>query len=99
MWLGKLLQKRNIEKLQGLLILIRGDRMSMFLTDPDCVRQREYANIPAWHDKGYLGKGLSVFCDDVGGSHVAIVADIIQTILPKAAVYTGGIGYTQKSGK
>lgn len=73
--------------------------MNMFLTDPDCIRQRAYVNIPAWHDKGYLGDGLSIFCDDVGGSHVAIVADIIQTILPKARVYTGGISYMQKSGK
>ena len=71
--------------------------MGRFLTDPDCIRQREYVNISAWHDKGYLGKGLSVFCDDVGGSHVAIVADIIRTILPKSTVYTGNIGYTQKA--
>ena len=40
-----------------------------------------------------------MFCDDVGGSHVAIVADIIQTILPKAKVYTGNIGYIQKNGE
>ncbi|HHX36489.1 MAG TPA: hypothetical protein GX717_00735 [Clostridiaceae bacterium] len=59
--------------------------------------QRKYVNIPEWHEKGYLGQGLSVFCDDVGGSHVAIVADIIQTILPKARVYTGGISYVQKN--
>jgi hypothetical protein len=71
--------------------------MGMFLTDADCIRQREYVNIPAWHEKGYLGQGLSVFCDDVGGNHVSIVADIIQTILPKARIYTGSIGYTQKS--
>lgn len=73
--------------------------MGMFLTDPDCVRQREYVNIPTWHEKGYTGEGLGVFCDDVGGGHAAIVADIIQTILPKAKVYTGSIGYTQKQGK
>ena len=73
--------------------------MSRFKTDPDCIKQRAYVNIPAWHDKGYLGDGLSVFCDDVGGSHVSIVADIIQVILPKAEIYTGSIGYIQKSGE
>ncbi len=73
--------------------------MSMFETDPDCIRQREYVNIPAWHEKMYSGEGLTVFCDDVGGNHVAIVADIIQTILPEAKVYTGSIGYVQKSGE
>ncbi len=73
--------------------------MGLFLTDADCIRQREYVNIPAWHEAGYLGEGLSVFCDDVGGNHVAIVADIIQTILPKAKVYTGNIGYIQKGGE
>ena len=72
--------------------------MGLFLTDADCIRQRAYVNIPSWHDREYLGEGLNVFCDDVGGNHVAIVADIIQTILPKAKVYTGGIGYTQKQG-
>lgn len=73
--------------------------MGLFQTDPDCIKQRAYVNIPSWHEKGYIGEGLSVFCDDVGGSHVAIVADIIQTILPKARIYTGGISYIQKSGQ
>lgn len=72
--------------------------MGLFLTDADCIRQRKYVNIPAWHDKGYTGEGLGVFCDDVGGSHAERVAAIIQTILPKATVLTGSIGHSQKGG-
>ena len=71
--------------------------MGLFLTDADCIRQREYVSIPEWHSKGFLGDRLNVFCDDVGGNHVSIVADILQVILPKAKIYTGSIGYTQKS--
>lgn len=73
--------------------------MSMFLNDPDCIRQREYVNIPTWHEKGHLGEGLNVFCDDVGGGHVAIVRDIIRTILPKSTIYTGSISFTQSEGE
>lgn len=72
--------------------------MGMFLTDADCIRQREYVNIPAWHKSGYKGKGLNIFCDDVSGNHVESVADIIQTILPEAKIYTGNIGYIEKGG-
>lgn len=69
--------------------------MSMFQTDPDCIRQREYVNIPAWHKAGFTGKGVNILCDDVGGNHVANVKEIIQVILPDAVIYTGGINYTK----
>ena len=65
--------------------------MGMFLTDANCIAQRKYVNLPAW-DK-YDGNGLSIFCDDVGADHAPCVVDIIQTILPKAKVYSGNIGY------
>lgn len=63
--------------------------MGRFSTDPDCIKQREYLNIPPWHKAGYLGQGLTVFCDDNSPDHRAIVADMIQTILPQAKVLTG----------
>lgn len=69
--------------------------MSKFLTEPECVDQREYANIPAWQQAGYTGKGLSVFLDDVDSNHVGVVGDIIQVILPDVKIYSGSIGYSQ----
>ena len=72
--------------------------MGLFETDKCCIDQRKYVNIPAWHNEGYLGQGLNVFCDDVGGNHTSIVVDIIQTILPKASIYTGNISYTTSGG-
>lgn len=73
--------------------------MGRFSTDPDCVKQREYLNIPAWHDAGYLGQGLTIFCDDNSPEHREIVADMIQTILPEAKVLTGTISNTIERGK
>lgn len=69
--------------------------MGRFETDPDCRLQREYVNIPAWHEAGWTGKGLTVFCDDVQKNHHAeLVKDIVQTILPEARVFSGAIGYS-----
>lgn len=73
--------------------------MSKFLIDEECIAQREYVNIPRWHQAGYTGKGITVFCDDVGDNHAECVADIIQVILPDAKIYTGSIGYSQQGGK
>lgn len=67
--------------------------MSMFQTDPDCISQREYVNIPEWHKAGFTGRGINVFCDDVGGNHAENVKEIIQVILPDAIIYTGSINY------
>ena len=67
--------------------------MSGFLTDENCIAQREFVGIPAWHEAGYLGEGVNVFCDDAGGSHAESVADIFRVGLPKANVYTGHINY------
>lgn len=73
--------------------------MSLFEIDGACIKQREYVNIPAWHNKGYTGEGITVFCDDTKTQHHAEkVADIMQIILPKARVLTGNIGYTIKDG-
>lgn len=67
--------------------------------DKDFEKQLNYAGIPAWHEKGYKGKGITVFMDDVGGSHVANTAGVVvRTILPEAEIYTGGIEYTIKNG-
>ncbi len=65
--------------------------MGLFQTDPDCIAQRAFVNIPAWNR--YTGRGLTVFCDDIEESHVGKIADIIQTILPEATVYTGWIEF------
>ncbi|MDF3000900.1 MAG: hypothetical protein K0Q48_1019 [Bacillota bacterium] len=68
--------------------------MGRFVTDPECILQREFVNIPAWHKAGHTGKGLTVFCDDVQKNHHAeLVKDIVQTILPEARVLSGAIGY------
>lgn len=77
----------------------KGDYMSLFEIDKECIKQREYVNIPAWHDAGYLGEGLTIFCDDTEKDHHdECVADIIQVGLPMAKVLTGSIGYTIKNG-
>lgn len=65
--------------------------------DKDFEKQLEYCNIPAWHEAGYRGQGMAVFCDDVGGGHAANVANVVQTILPEAQVFTGSIGLRIKS--
>jgi hypothetical protein len=70
--------------------------MGMFAWDKDCIAQRTYVNLPLW-DK-YDGEGLSIFCDDVDTSHTENVKDIIQTILPKAAIRSGEIGYVKNAG-
>lgn len=74
--------------------------MGLFLTDPKCIKQREIVNIPAWHEHGYLGEGLVIFHDDLGKtSHNDCCVDIIQTILPKAMVYSGSIASYVSNGK
>lgn len=66
--------------------------------DKDFEKQIEYVGIPAWHEKGYKGKGITVFMDDVGGNHVVNTAEVVvKTILPEATVYTGGIEYEIKN--
>ncbi len=71
--------------------------MGLFLTDGRCIYQRNYVNIPEWHEKGYLGEGLNIFHDDLGQtSHNDVCVDMMQTILPLAKIYSGGIGsYTE----
>lgn len=64
----------------------------------DFEKQLEYCNVPAWRKKGWVGEGITVFCDDVGGGHAANVANVIQTILPSAKVLTGSVGVRIKSG-
>ena len=71
--------------------------MGMFLTDANCINQRKFVNLPSW-DK-YDGEGISIFCDDAGGDHAECTKDIVQTILPKAKVYTGNIGYQKITDK
>lgn len=71
--------------------------MGMFLTDPGCVAQRKYVNLSAW-DK-YDGDGLVIFHDDAGDeNHIGCCKDILHTLLPKATVYSGGIGYSVSDG-
>ena len=72
---------------------------SMFKRDPDCIAQREYVNVPAWHRAGHTGRGINVFCDDADKTHAESVADIVQTILPDANVYYGNIGSRPEGGQ
>ena len=67
--------------------------MGLFEKDLACIAQREFVNIPAWQQ--YSGKGLCIFCDDIEENHVSKIADIIQTILPEATIYTGWIEFTK----
>ena len=67
--------------------------MGLFETDAKCIKQREYVNIPAWQNAGYLGEGITIFHDDVDRVHSECCVDIIQTILPKAKIYSGSIRY------
>lgn len=72
--------------------------MGRFVTDPECIAQRAYVNIPEWHAAGYKGAGQTVFCDDVQkNSHYLLVKDIVETILPEVRVLTGNIGYRIRS--
>jgi hypothetical protein len=73
--------------------------MGYFLTHEGSIRQRKYISIPKWHEKGYKGKGIAVFHDDVEASHSEACVDIIQTILPEARVLSGGISYATKGGE
>lgn len=68
--------------------------------DKDFEKQLSYVGVPAWHEKGYKGRGLTVFCDDVSKeNHYGYVKMILETILPEATVLTGGIEYIIKSGE
>lgn len=73
--------------------------MSKFAIDENHIKQKVFVGIPNWHGKGLNGKGLTVFCDDVGGGHAGLVANTVRNVLPQARVLTGGIGYTQKQGE
>ncbi len=74
--------------------------MGKFFSDPDCIKQRDYVNIPVWHKAGCTGRELTVFCDDVlKNSHAELVKDIVQVILPDAVVLSGAIGYVIKNGE
>lgn len=68
--------------------------MGMFLTDPKCIKQRGYVNIPSWNK--YDGEGLVIFHDDVDNVHSECCADIIKTILPRATVLQGSINFVSK---
>lgn len=72
--------------------------MSKFRLDAQYIAWRELVNIHRWHQVGYCGRHLAVFCDDVGGNHVELVADILETILPGAKIYTGHLNYHQRNG-
>lgn len=72
--------------------------MSAFKEQPEYIRLRRFAGVDRWHDAGYLGQSLRIFCDDVGGSHVDHVADILAVLLPEAEIFTGGIGYRVQYG-
>jgi len=65
--------------------------MGMFLTDLNCIKQREYVNLPEWNK--YTGKGLTIFHDDVDVNHSATCVDIIQTIHPDAKILEGGFEF------
>jgi hypothetical protein len=68
--------------------------------DVEFKRQMEYCNIPAWHEKGYTGKGITVFMDDLTErNHNKLTQMVVQTILPDALVLTGTIGTTIVEGK
>lgn len=71
--------------------------MGLFLTDEKCIRQRQYVNIPQWHEAGYKGKELTIFHDDVNDTHSECCVDIIQTILPEARVLSGRIENMQRN--
>jgi hypothetical protein len=67
--------------------------------DKDFEKQLEHVGVPAWHEKGIKGKGITVFCDDISNpSHYEYVKMIIETILPEATVLTGNIEYQIKDG-
>lgn len=67
--------------------------MSAFKEKEEYYRLREIVGIENWHQVGYQGKGLSIFCDDVGGNHAEGVVNILEVILPKAQIYSGRICY------
>ena len=68
--------------------------MSMFLRDPKCIKQREFVGIPAYHEAGFLGEGITIFHDDISKNHSECCVDIMEVILPKAKVMQGRIAYT-----
>ena len=46
-----------------------------------------------------MGEGLTIFHDDLGNTaHNGACVDIIQTILPLAKIYSGGIGGATNKG-
>lgn len=74
--------------------------MGYFETSLSCINQRKYVNIPAWHEHGFTGKGLTIFHDDLGKtSHNQNCVDIIQTILPDARVLSGSISCSTANGE
>ena len=73
--------------------------MGYFETSLKCIAQRKFVNIPAWHEHGFTGKGITIFHDDLGEtSHNACCKDVIQTILPDARVLSGSISWHYKDG-
>ena len=80
----------------AIIVSTGGTYMGMFLTDEGCRAQRAYVNLSAW-DR-YDGSGIVIFCDDADDNHAECVQDIIATILPKATIYTGSIGYLSNGG-
>ncbi|QOX65058.1 S8/S53 family peptidase [Anoxybacterium hadale] len=72
--------------------------MSAFEQQLEYVKLRHMTGIDRWHDAGYLGQDLKIFCDDVGGKHVEHVVDILEVIVPEAEILTGKIGYRIRYG-
>jgi hypothetical protein len=74
--------------------------MGLYLTDANCIKQREYVNIPEWNKSGYLGDNITICHFDTGfTSHSECCADIIQTILPNARVFETSLTYSAKDNK
>lgn len=70
--------------------------MGLFLTDENCIKQREYVNLPAWD--GYTGKGITIIHDDAETGHDEAMIDIMQTILPEARILNCRRQITIKNG-
>lgn len=70
--------------------------MGMFLTDPKCIEQRKIVGLPLW-DK-YDGEGITIFHNDVANEgHCKACKDLMQTILPKAKIYSGTFSYNSNA--
>lgn len=70
--------------------------MGLYLTDPNCIKEREIVGLPAW-DK-YDGEGITIFHSDIyNDGHCAYCKDIHQVILPKARILSGLINHSSNN--